>query len=176
MNQCNALHGDEPNEPPREWNSQPPEARYKSRTPLQKTNPAISDIIGRLNHCAIDNGDIKVHNSYFQLSLTMNQFQIQTPLRLNQLMTTKWTVSWDSSIKNMINIFWMLFSRCFKLDLRLPLIQSFTQYLLCCFINLEDRMLQSHIVCHSFYVFPTKATLKLANGNTGHAQVIGIIL
>ena len=30
MNQFNALHGDKPKEPPREWNSQPPAAHFKS--------------------------------------------------------------------------------------------------------------------------------------------------
>ena len=30
MNQFNALHGEESNEPPREWNSQPPADNFKS--------------------------------------------------------------------------------------------------------------------------------------------------
>ena len=35
----------------------------------------------------------------------------------------------------------------------------------------------SQIACHTFGMFvPTKATVKMANGNTLHAQVIGIIL
>ena len=65
MNNFNALHGDEPKEPPREWNSQPPETHFKSRTPPSKTNPVISVIMGRLNHHAIDNGDVKIHTSEF---------------------------------------------------------------------------------------------------------------
>ena len=65
MNQFNALHGDEPNKPPIEWNSQPPAAHFKSRTSPSKTNPAISAIMGRLNCNSIDNGDVEVHISEF---------------------------------------------------------------------------------------------------------------
>ena len=65
MNKFNALHGDETNEPPRERNIQTPEAHFKYRTSPYKTNPVISAIMGRLNHHAIDNGDVKVPNSDF---------------------------------------------------------------------------------------------------------------
>ena len=65
MNQFNALHGNEPKEPPREWNSQRPASHFKSRTSPSITNPVISDIIGRLNHHGIDNGDVKIHTSEF---------------------------------------------------------------------------------------------------------------
>ena len=58
MNQFNALHGDEPKDPPREWNSQPPAANLKSRFSPSRTNPVVSAIMGKLNHHAIDNGDI----------------------------------------------------------------------------------------------------------------------
>ena len=58
MNQFNALHGDEPKELPREWNSQPPAAHFKSKSSPSRTNPLVSAIIGKLNHRAIDNGDI----------------------------------------------------------------------------------------------------------------------
>ena len=58
MNQFNALHGDEPKEPPRECNSQPPGAHFKSKSSPSRTNPVVSYIMGKLNHHAIDNGDI----------------------------------------------------------------------------------------------------------------------
>ena len=58
MNKFNALHGDEPKDPPREWNSQPPAAHFKSMSSPSITNPVVSDIMGKLNHRAIDNGDI----------------------------------------------------------------------------------------------------------------------
>ena len=48
------------NEPPREWNIQPPAAHFKSRNSPPKTSPVISAIMGRMNHYAIDNGDVKV--------------------------------------------------------------------------------------------------------------------
>ena len=58
MNQFNALHVEEPKDPPREWNSQPPAAHFKSRSSPSRTNPVVSDIMGILNHHAIYNGDI----------------------------------------------------------------------------------------------------------------------
>ena len=61
MNQLKALHGEEPTDPPREWKSQTPEGHFKPRTYPPKTSPVVSDIIGRLNHHAIDNGDVEVH-------------------------------------------------------------------------------------------------------------------
>ena len=44
--------------PPREWNSHSPEAHFKSRSSPSRTNPVVSVIMGKLNHPAIDNGDI----------------------------------------------------------------------------------------------------------------------
>ena len=65
MNQLNALHGDETNEPPIEWSIKPTEAHFKSTRSPSTTSPVISAIMGRLNHHAIDNGDVKVHTSDF---------------------------------------------------------------------------------------------------------------
>ena len=65
MNKFNALHGKEPNDTPREWKIQPPEAQFKSRTYPPKTSPVLSDIMGRLYHNAIDNSDVEVHPSDF---------------------------------------------------------------------------------------------------------------
>ena len=63
MNQFNALHSKEPNEPPRAWNSQPPEDQFKFRTYTTNTSPMISAFTGRLNHHAIDNSYVEVHPS-----------------------------------------------------------------------------------------------------------------
>ena len=65
INHFNALNSEEQNNPPRYWNSQPPEAHFKYRTSSLKTSPVVSAIMGRLNHNTIDNGDVKVHPSYF---------------------------------------------------------------------------------------------------------------
>ena len=111
----------------------------------------------------------------FQLNLTLNMFHIQTPIRSNQLMIIKCTISCNSSTQNMMMIFWMLTSKCFRLYWWSPLLQNFIQYLLCCFINTENQMLQSQISCHTFLCFP-QPNLKMANGNTKYAQGIGIIL
>ena len=56
INNFNALHGEEPNETPREWNSQLTEAHFKSITSTPKTIPMVSAIMGILNHHDIDNG------------------------------------------------------------------------------------------------------------------------
>ena len=94
MNQFNALHGDKTKEPPREWNSQPPAAHFKSRYSHSRTKPVVSAIMGKLNQHAIDNGDI-----------TSDVPVEQTPLQLNQLMMMKWIISWNSSTQNMMTIF-----------------------------------------------------------------------
>ena len=60
MHQLNDLHGDESTDTPQEWNSQPQAADFKSITPPSKVSPMVSSIMGRLNHHAIDNGDVEV--------------------------------------------------------------------------------------------------------------------
>ena len=67
MNQFNAFNVGEPNGPPRECNSQTTVAHFKYRSPPPKTSPVVSDIMGRLNHHTIDNGDVEVHPSYFSV-------------------------------------------------------------------------------------------------------------
>ena len=58
MDKFNTLHGEEPNEFPREWNSQPPAAHFKSSIYPTNTIPVVSVIMGILNWYAIDNGDV----------------------------------------------------------------------------------------------------------------------
>ena len=89
----------------------------------------------------------------FHLNITLNQFHIQTPLRSNRSMMMKWNISWNSSTENMMTNFWILTSRCFRLDWWSPLLQTFIQSLMCSFIKTEDRMLQSQIACHNFLYF-----------------------
>ena len=89
----------------------------------------------------------------------------------------KWTISWNSSTQNMMQILWMLTSRCFRLDCWSPLLQNFIQSLLYLFHKYggADVAVTNFMSKFSMLV-PTKATVKLANGNTVHAQVIRIIL
>ena len=70
MNQFNVIHGDEPNEPSRGWIIQPPEYHFKFSTYPYRTNPVISDIMGILNHYAIDNSDVKYPNSEFTVEFS----------------------------------------------------------------------------------------------------------
>ena len=68
MNQLNTLHGDEPTDPPRYWNSHPTAAHSKSRNSPPKTSPVVSSTMGIFNHHSIDNGDVEVHPSEFPLA------------------------------------------------------------------------------------------------------------
>ena len=86
----------------------------------------------------------------FQLNITLSQFQIHTPLRSNQLMMLKYIISWNYYIQNIMKIFLMLTSRCFNIDWWSPLLQNFIQYLLCCFIKMEEQIFQSKIAFHTF--------------------------
>ena len=61
MNQFNALHGDEHNEPPIEWSIQSIAYHFKYRTSPSNTTLVVSAIMGRINHHDIDNGDVKVN-------------------------------------------------------------------------------------------------------------------
>ena len=63
MNKFNDIHGEEPNEPPREWKRQSPESQFKPRTSPPQIIPLISDTMGILNHNIIDNGGVEVHPS-----------------------------------------------------------------------------------------------------------------
>ena len=70
MNQFNYLHGDKTTDPPIECNIQPPEAHFKSRNSPPKSSPVVSSIKGKLNHCAIGNGDVEVHPSEYPFEYT----------------------------------------------------------------------------------------------------------
>ena len=52
----------------------------------------------------------------FQFDLTMNMFQIETPLQSNQFIMIKFTISYNSSTCNRMMIFWMLTSILFRLE------------------------------------------------------------
>ena len=86
----------------------------------------------------------------FHLNITLNLLQIQKTLRSNQLMIMKWTIYWNYSTHNMTMIFWMLTSRCFRLDRWSPLLKNFIQSLLCCFINMGEQMFLSKFSCQTF--------------------------
>ena len=68
-NQFNEVHGNTQHEPTKEWTRTSPAAQLKSpnsttRSSTDKINsPIVSDIIGKLNHYAVDNGDIEVYPS-----------------------------------------------------------------------------------------------------------------
>ena len=111
------------------------------------------------------------------LNLSLNLFQIQKPLWSNQLMMMKLTISWNYSTQNMMMIFLILTFRRFRFDWGSPLLQNFIQSIMCFQMNIEEQMLLSQILISHFSMFvPTKSTVELSNGNTGHSQIIGIFL
>ena len=75
INQFNALYGEEPNEPPREWNIQPSVDHFKSITFTTKISHVVSAFMGRINHRAIDSNDFEVHTSEFPVELNSEYFQ-----------------------------------------------------------------------------------------------------
>ena len=147
MNQFNALHGDEPREPPREWNIHLWKLTSNPGPLLPEPTLWFQISWGNL---IIMPQIMVILLQTFQLTLAITSFHIQTPLLSNQLMIMKWIISWNYSTQNMMMIFQMLTSRCFKLDWWSPLLQSFIKYLLCCFTKTEERMLQSQIAFHTF--------------------------
>ena len=94
-----------------------------------------------------------------QLNLTLNMFQIHTPLWLNKLMMMKLTISWKYFTQNMMMIFWILTSRWFRVDWCLPLLQNLIQSILCCFIKMEEQLLQSQISSHTFLCLSQQRSL-----------------
>ena len=61
MNKFNELHGNQTDEPPREWNIQPTAVQLKYCTSTPNNRPVVLDLMGRLNHHAVDNGDFDVY-------------------------------------------------------------------------------------------------------------------
>ena len=150
MNQFNALYNDEPNEPPRECNIQPTASHFKSRTSPSNTSPVVSAIMGRTNHRAIDNGDVQVHASDFPVGFNYESVTDTDTTLIKSINDNVMDHLIDSSIQNTMKILWVFASIFFKIDWWLSLLKKFIQSLLCCFINMEEQMLQSKIACHNF--------------------------
>ena len=108
MNHFNALHDDEPNELPREWSIQPSAAHFKFMTSPSNTIPVVSDILSGLIIMPLIMVVLQFTLQIFHFNLILNQFHIHTSLRLDQLMMMKWIISCNSSIQNMMTIFWVL--------------------------------------------------------------------
>ena len=71
MNQFNSLYGEEPNERPRDWNTQTSTAHFNCRTSSPKTSPVVSYLMGKLNSDAVDICDFEVHPSKFPVQLNL---------------------------------------------------------------------------------------------------------
>ena len=112
----------------------------------------------------------------FQFNLTLNLFQIHTPLQSNQLMIIKWTISWNSSTQNMMMIFLILTFRFLGFTSVLPSFKMYTVSTVLFHKYGGENISVTNYMSHFSMFVPTKATVKLANRNTGHAQWIEIIL
>ena len=120
----------------------------------------VSAITGILNHHAISNGDVKVPTSDFPSEFNSESVTYPeiTPIK-----------SFDDDEMN--HLLELLHSEHddYLLYVDLQMIQSllvvtptsiFIQYLLCCFINTEERMLQTQIACHTFICLPQPRNLR----------------
>ena len=74
MNKFNDIHREESNDSPWSCNRKPPAYQLKFSTYPPKTNPVVSDIMGRLNRYAIDNGGVEVHPSGFPFGFNSESF------------------------------------------------------------------------------------------------------
>ena len=112
----------------------------------------------------------------FYLNLTINLLQIHTPLQSNQLIIMKWTISWNYYTQNMMIIFWILTFICFRIYWWLPYFKIYTVYTV--FFNKYrgSNVAVTNYMSQFSMFFPTKATVKMDNGNMVHVQGIGIIL
>ena len=83
------------------------------------------------------------------LNLPLTLFQIRTTLQSNKLIMLKLTNYWNYSTHSTIMIFWVLASKCFRLDQWFLLPQNYIKYILCCFIETEKQILVSQTVGHN---------------------------
>ena len=83
MDKLNSLRGGEPTGPQIKWSTQTPASHFKYQTSPPKTSPMVSAIMGRINHYAIDNGDVAVHPSDYPFKSTYKSFPYQdtTPIK-----------------------------------------------------------------------------------------------
>ena len=89
----------------------------------------------------------------------------------------KWIISWNSYIQNMMKIFCMLTYRYSKLDCWSPFLKNIYIVFTVLFHKDEgENVAVTNCMSHFSMFVPTKANVKMSNGNTGHAQGIEIIL
>ena len=175
MNHSNALYGDEPNEPPRECMIQPPAAHFISKTSPSNTIPVVSYIMGRINNHAIDNGDVKVHTSYFPVEFNSESVPDTDTPPIKSID--------DYEIYHLLEFFHSEHDE-YLLDVDLQMLQSlllvyptsklFTVSTV--LFHTYGRVNVAVTNCMSrFSMFvPTKATVKLVNRNTGHPNKFGL--
>ena len=177
INKFNAHHDEKPKEPPIEWSSQPPAYHLKSTTSPSRTNPLISDIIGELNHHAIDNGDVKIPTSDFPVESNYESVTDPdtTPIK---------SIDYDE-IDHLLKFFYsghnddILDANLQMLQVWLVVALTSKFYTLSTVLFHKDggaKFSVTNYMSHFSMFVPTKSTVKLENENTGHAQGIGIIL
>ena len=90
-----------------------------------KTSPLVSDIMGRLNHCDIDNGNIEVHSSEFPVESNSNSVPDPDATPIKSIDDYEMDHLLKCYTQNMIMILWMLTYKCFRIDWWSPLLQTF---------------------------------------------------
>ena len=154
MNQFNTLNIEEQNESIREWNRQLTSSQFKSRTSPLNTSPVVSVIMGRLNHHVIDNGDVEAHPTDFPVKFNSGYVPNSATIQLYTFIVVKLTISWNYSTQNMMKIFCMLISKCFRIAWCLTVLQNL--YSLYCVVLLICRSKNFSNIFHVtlFYICP----------------------
>ena len=116
MNKFNAVHGNKPTDPRREWNIQPSACHFKYGIFPPKASPVVLFIIGWHTSHAIDNDDVEVHPSEYQFEYTSEyvpdpdstQNKLTNDDEMDQLL--------ELYTQIIMMIFCMLTSRWFRID------------------------------------------------------------
>ena len=150
INQSNSLRGDEPTEPPREWNNQPPEVHFKYRTSPPKTSPVVLYIIGRLNCLSVDNGYVEVYPVEYPFEYTCDSVTDPDTASIKSI--------YDGEIYQLLKLFHSEHDNDI-LDVDLHMLQyllvvsassTFYSVSTVLFINMQYQKFLYQISCHTF--------------------------
>ena len=132
--------------------------------------------MGRLNNHAADNVDVEVYPSYFPFECPPYSIPDQGNNPTKSID--------DYKMNQLLELFHLENDDDF-LDVGIKMLQAWLvvtpykqiiQSQLCCFINMEEPMLELQIYVAFSKFLPTQSNVYLANGNMGYVQLIGIIL
>ena len=156
MKKYNALHDNEPTEPPRELKIQPLVVHFKSHNSYPKHIPVVSSIIGIKIIMQWITVILKSILYIILLCIPLILYHICITHPLSLSMMNKCNNSCNSSNQSMMKIFLILTSRCPRLDYWLLLLQTFIHFQRCCFINTENKCWSCRFSVALLYVSPNQ--------------------